>query len=90
MRVGFLIDFYAIFSFLSVAYPGAYVYLKPWLDYWESIALGSFFLLLCEYVSPNSERREVFFAAFQIPADKKSGKVPDGLSWFRVSSYIYG
>jgi len=85
MKIASLIPFFSIFSLLSICFPKAYVYLYPWLDYFESLSLGSFFLLMCEFVSPSAEQRDVFFAALEIP-DKKSGGLRDGLVWYRVCS----
>ena len=74
MRIGTLITMFALISFLSVCYPEAEVYIHPWLDPVEGFALGSFFLLLCDYVSPHQHEREAFFAA----------KQKNGLKWFKV------
>jgi len=81
MKVCMLIPFYALFSFLSIAFPKGKVYFAPWLDYFQGIALGAFFLLMSEFISPSAERRDIFLAAMTIQ-DKKKGSV-DGLSWFR-------
>ena len=84
LKISLVIPFYAVFSFLSVVFPAAQVYISPWLDFIQAISLGSFFLLLCEYVSPSEAQRDVFFSAMTIP-DKKSGTgTQDGLVWFRV------
>ncbi len=84
LKISVVVPFYAIFNFLSVVFPAAQVYLLPWLDFIQAIALGSFFLLLCEFVSPSEIQRDVFFSAMTVP-DKKSGTgTRDGLVWFRV------
>ena len=74
MKIGSLITMYSTICFLSVCFPEAEVYIHPWLDLVEAVALGSFFLLLCEFVSPNHEQRYVFFAT----------KRMDGVQWFKV------
>ncbi|KAM0430011.1 hypothetical protein ACHAPT_006017 [Fusarium lateritium] len=74
MRIGTLITMYSLICFLSVCFPRAEVYIHPWLDLVEGFALGSFFLLLCDYVSPHHEQREVFFATEKI----------GGVKWFRT------
>jgi hypothetical protein len=74
MRISFLITAYAAVSLVSVCRPQAEIYVHPWLDVIEGTALGSFFLLLCEYISPHQEQQEVFFAA------KRKG----GVKWFKV------
>ena len=86
MRICLIIPSYAILSFLQIYFPAAYVYIDPWLDVVQAIALGSFFLLMCEFVSPNSEQRDVFFAALDVPDRKDPSKKVNGLPVFRVSS----
>ena len=94
MKICGLIPLYSLISFLSVAFPKAYNYLDPWLEFFQSIALVSFFLLLCEFVSPNEDKRTVFFAALEPPEDTGSkpkkprpGAVPktpeERLQWYR-------
>ncbi len=80
---------YSVLSFLGIAFPNAYMYLDPWRHFWESIALGSFFLLLCEFVSPSADFRDVFFAALEVPEARKAREKGrpvevDGLEWYRV------
>ncbi|KAH8888396.1 hypothetical protein GQ53DRAFT_795912 [Thozetella sp. PMI_491] len=84
LRISFIIPLYALVSWISVLAPEADAYIKPWLDFIQSISLGSFFLLMCEFVSPSEKQRDVFFAALTIN-DKKANKAQlDGLSWFRT------
>ncbi|KAF7562253.1 hypothetical protein G7046_g1881 [Stylonectria norvegica] len=78
MKIGTLITMYSTICFLSVCFPKAEVYIKVWLDLVEAFALGSFFLLLCEYISPNHEQRYVFFAAKRI----------DGVQWFKTRWFM--
>ncbi|KAM0234088.1 hypothetical protein ACHAP5_010191 [Fusarium lateritium] len=74
MRVGNLISAFALISFLSICFPSAAVYIQPWLHVFEGFALGSFFLLLCDYVSPHRDQRDVFFAT----------KRKNGMRWFNT------
>lgn len=83
MRIASLIPLYSIFSFLSICFPNAFVYLVPWASLFQALALGSFFLLMCEFVSPNSTQRDVFFAALELPS-KNGTTRPLGLRWFKV------
>lgn len=49
----------------------------------QSFALGNFFLLLLEFISPHDNQRDFFFSALQVPS-RKSGKAPkDGIKWYR-------
>ena len=43
-------------AFLSTA-----IYLQPWADFYESIALASYFQLLVTFLEPIQERREAYF-----------------------------
>ncbi|KAM0235208.1 hypothetical protein ACHAPO_006005 [Fusarium lateritium] len=74
MRVGNLISAFALISFLCICFPTAEVYIQPWLHVFEGFALGSFFLLLCDYVSPHRDQRDVFFAT----------KRKNGMRWFKT------
>ncbi|VUC26645.1 unnamed protein product, partial [Clonostachys rosea] len=73
MRIATLITMFSIISFLSVAFPKAYVYIHPWLGFVEAFAIGSFFLLLCDFISPNDDQRDIYIAA----------KRHNGAKWFR-------
>ncbi|KAJ4256182.1 hypothetical protein NW762_009260 [Fusarium torreyae] len=74
MRIGTLISMFGVISLLSISFPSAAVYIKPWLHAYEGFALGSFFLLLCDYVSPHRDQRDVFFAT----------KRKNGMKWFKT------
>jgi hypothetical protein len=73
LRICCYLPVFAIGCFLEVSFPNAYVYINPWLDFVQSIALCNFFLLMCQFVSPSDEHREVFFAALKVPQKKKKG-----------------
>jgi len=83
MKIASIVPAYSLISFIAVVRPGSYVYLEPWLDFFQSVALGYFFLLLCEYVSPSEEQRDLFFAALQVKDKKAPGGIGGGLAWYR-------
>ncbi|KAK1977015.1 organic solute transporter Ostalpha-domain-containing protein [Colletotrichum cereale] len=83
LRISLIIPFWSIFSFLSVCFPTAEVYLHPWLEFVQAICLGTFFLLLCEFVSPSAQHRDVFFAALTVKNKKAASREVNGLEWFR-------
>ncbi|KIW13181.1 hypothetical protein PV08_08368 [Exophiala spinifera] len=87
LKICTLIPVYSIGSWISIAKPNSYIYITPWLEFYQGIALGSFFLLLCEYVSPSAASRDVFFAALKVTEKKRrgqdSGTGVDGLEWYR-------
>ncbi|WQF77532.1 Putative organic solute transporter subunit alpha/Transmembrane protein [Colletotrichum destructivum] len=84
LRISLIIPFWSIISFLSICFPSAEVYLHPWLESVQSICLGTFFLLLCEFVSPSAQHRDVFFAALTVKNKKAADGEQNGLEWFRV------
>ena len=88
MRVSMLIPVYSLFSFLSVIFPNAGVYLLPWLDVFQANSLCAFFLLMCTYISPHDDQRDMLFAAMTL-FDKKKGQI-EGLSWYRVRFEHFG
>lgn len=71
LRICCYLPVFAVGCFLEVSFPNAYVYINPWLDFVQAIALCNFFLLMCQFVSPSDEHREVFFAALKVPQKKK-------------------
>ena len=86
MRVFTLIPLYSVLSFLSICVPRAMVYLHPWLDVFQSQALVSFFLLMCEFVAPTHDQRDIFFAALPTRDKKSPQGRRDNLGWYRVSA----
>lgn len=74
MRICCYLPIFAVGCFLEVSFPNAYVYINPWLDFAQAVALCNFFLMMCQFVSPSDEHREMFFAALQVPQGKNKGK----------------
>ncbi|KUI74060.1 hypothetical protein VM1G_09704 [Cytospora mali] len=99
MRIGCYLPIFAIGCFLEVSFPNAYMYINPWLDVVQAVALCNFFLLMCQFVSPSDSHRELFFAGLKVPQKKKKsrrggrrgrGQEPEveeepinGLEWYR-------
>lgn len=54
---------FAIVSLIGVFAEKASIYVIPITGLWEAIGLVSFFLLLCEYISPDPYEREAFFVS---------------------------
>ncbi|KAL3482884.1 organic solute transporter Ostalpha-domain-containing protein [Aspergillus germanicus] len=82
MKICLLLPLYSITSFLAICFPTAAVSLTPWMEVYQGLALGSFFLLLCEFLArDNEEGVGGFFEAFDPP--KKRGKEDvTGVEWF--------
>lgn len=84
MKICMLLPLYTVTSFMSICFPKADVYLEPWLEFFQGVALGAFFLLMCEFISSDNQAEvDVFFGAFEVP-QKKNGDRVGGLEWFRV------
>lgn len=72
LRIASYLPILAVGSFIRVAAPSSFIYLDPWLDLAQAVALCNFFLLVCQFVSPSGRRREMFFAGLQASAKKSS------------------
>ncbi|KAK7923756.1 hypothetical protein PG985_007827 [Apiospora marii] len=98
LRICCYLPIFAIGLFLEAAFPNAYAYLTPWLDFFQAIALANFFLLMCQYISPSDAQRDAFFSVFKVPARKglpccggsrrgggqdSKQKEGNGLEWYR-------
>ncbi len=82
-----LAPIYSILSLLQICFPTAAVYIIPWLDVAQANCLASYFLLLCELISPEAEGRDLFFSTIDIKGKKKgkgNGGRNDGVKWFQV------
>ena len=92
-----MIPVFSLYSFLCVVFAEAQVSLLPWQDVVQAFALGNFFLLMLELISPHEDQRSLFFAGIDLPgpADafslggkkKKNPSKPkkpvDALAWYR-------
>ncbi|ROV91206.1 hypothetical protein VMCG_09374 [Cytospora schulzeri] len=88
LRICMLIPVVAVVQFIGQVEPATYFYLTPWADVMQAFALGNFFLLLLEFISPHHTQREFFFSGLQVP-QKKQGKAPkDGLTWYRRKWFL--
>lgn len=83
LRICLLIPVNSIIQLIGQLVPQAYFYIVPWADLMQALALGNFFLLLLEFISPHDNQRDFFFSGLQVPA-KRSGRAPkNGLRWYR-------
>lgn len=83
LRICLLIPINSAIQFVGQVVPAVYFYIIPWSDMMQSFALGNFFLLMLEFISPHDNQRDFFFSGLQVPS-KKSGKAPkDGIKWYR-------
>ncbi|EXJ86832.1 hypothetical protein A1O3_03786 [Capronia epimyces CBS 606.96] len=85
MRIGLLLPLYACISFLSICFPNAYVYIMPWIDVYQAIALATFFLLMNDLVWPTSDRRDMHLSSMAVPQKGRkaaNGPLP-GHTWYK-------
>ena len=76
-----MVPTFAVVYFLAGFIPSAAVYLQPWADLYEAVALTSYFLLLLAFVVPDPQSRDGFFDQLQQP--KSNG---GSLKWYHVIS----
>lgn len=89
MRIATLFPLYTIYSFLSICFPNAYVYLVGWTKVFQGVALYWFLMLLCDFVVPNDQHRAEFFASLKIPKILSRTETIDGLSWLKVGYLVF-
>ncbi|KUI59975.1 hypothetical protein VP1G_07199 [Cytospora mali] len=88
LRICMLIPVVAVVQFIGQVEPATYFYLTPWADAMQAFAMGNFFLLMLEFISPHHNQRELFFSGLQIP-QKKNGKGPqDGVAWYKKKWFL--
>ena len=88
MRIATLFPLYTIYSFLSVCFPNAYVYLVGWTKVFQGVALYWFLMLLCDFVVPNDSHRAEFFASTRVLKRYSKTNTTDGLSRLKVGCFI--
>ncbi|PSR88690.1 organic solute transporter Ostalpha-domain-containing protein [Coniella lustricola] len=83
MRICLLIPVNALFNLIGQLVPASYFYIIVWADMMQAFALGNFFLLLLEFISPHDHQRDFFFSGLQIPRKRSKKASKDGLRWYR-------
>ncbi|CAD6591395.1 MAG: hypothetical protein ASARMPRED_005372 [Alectoria sarmentosa] len=78
LRIVALVPTFALVYFLAGFVPSAAVYLQPWADAYEAVALTSYFLLLVTYTAPDPQRRDGVFDRLLQP-----GSGEGSLKWYR-------
>lgn len=76
-----MVPVFALVYLVVGAVPTSAIYIQRWADFYESVAMASYFLLLVAYVCPVAEQREGFFD--NLP--HQGG--PSSLAWYRVSTF---
>jgi hypothetical protein len=76
---------YALFNFLALTFTLDYMFIEPIGAVYEGFAVAALFFLLLEYVCPDGQDRDAFFAELE-NKDKKGNVKPGGsLEWYKVS-----
>lgn len=76
-----MVPTFAVIYFLGGFIPLTAIYLQPWADMYEAVALTSYFLLLLAYIAPDPQFRDGFFDQLQHPKSNAGS-----LKWYHVSS----
>lgn len=101
IRILFMVPVYTIACVLSIPFYKEHVYIAAVYEFYESLVIASFFLLLCRYlhwdlhtlrrgfslVEPKPWLHPVRFLR-HVVWRKKTGRTYDGLKWFSVSLYF--
>ncbi|KAF7537506.1 hypothetical protein G7054_g3648 [Neopestalotiopsis clavispora] len=93
LRICLFIPVYAIGSFIEICAPAAYIYLRPWLNTAQAVAVANFFLLVCLLLSSEADdRRDVFLApmrAMRAKSTKGAAKAANGYqrTWLVIFQY---
>ncbi|MCJ1400456.1 hypothetical protein MMC11_003661 [Xylographa trunciseda] len=61
IRITALIPAFALISFVNIYLGTSAVYLKPWMNVCEGLALASFYFLVCDFLSPDMNDRDAQF-----------------------------
>ena len=85
MRIIFFIPALAIISWGCIALQLNAWYLQPWSYIFEAFALASFFMLVCDFISPNAEDHARFFDELRL----KDGKIAGSAWFFRARKAVY-
>lgn len=83
LRICLLIPVNSVLQFIGQVVPEAYFYIVPWADMMQALAIGNFFLLLLEFISPHDNQRDFFFSGLQVPAKRSKNPPRNGLKWYR-------
>lgn len=79
----------SIITLVGILAPESYFYIRPWADVMQAPALGNFFLLMLEFVSPCNHERESFFGDLKVPAWWGFKKLPrNGRAWYKMMHFF--
>lgn len=83
LRISALLPVTTTIMLLGVLKPETYFYLHPWAEVMQGLAIGNFFLLMLEFVSPCNHEREAYFDDLKVPAWRSKKAAPDSQVWYR-------
>ncbi|MCJ1380884.1 hypothetical protein MMC17_003993 [Xylographa soralifera] len=72
IRITALIPIYAIIQFANIYLGASAIYLLPWMNVCESIALITFVLLICDYLSPSVKSQGGYLDVYE-PHSRNGG-----------------
>ncbi|KAK7734842.1 hypothetical protein SLS63_004262 [Diaporthe eres] len=68
LRISALLPVTSTIMLVGILVPKSYFYIHPWADVMQALALGNFFLLMLEFVSPHNHELAVVTDITQIPS----------------------
>ena len=83
LRIIFFIPFSSAIAFGCLLLGENAVYLEPWMNVYEAVALASYFMLACNYVSANTGSGISFHATFK----HQDGSIAKS-NWLIVSAEV--
>lgn len=89
LRISALLPVTSTIMLVGILFPESYFYIHPWADVMQALALGNFFFLMLEFVSPYNHERESFFGDLKVPVWWRPKKLSqDGRAWYRMMHFF--
>lgn len=88
LRISALLPVTTTIMLVGILVPESYFYIHPWAEVMQALAIGNFFLLMLEFVSPYSHEREAYFGDLKVPAWRSKKPPRDGQAWYKKMRFF--
>lgn len=88
LRISALLPVTTTIMLIGILLPESYFYLHPWAEVMQALAIGNFFLLMLELISPYSHEREAFFSDLKVPSWRSKKPPRDGRAWYKKMRFL--
>lgn len=89
LRISALLPVTSTIMLVGILVPESYFYIHPWADVMQALALGNFFLLMLDFVSPHKHELRSFFGDLKVPALWRPKKPPrHGRAWYKMMHFF--